>query len=171
MFFKLTIAAAALSIATLVSAQTAEPKNAKDHAAAAQESSKSGKLFDELAKLDSELFDAAFVACDQKKYEAFFTDDVEFYHDLTGAKYGAAVRKLGPCPKEKGLSRVLNRASLQVFPVKGYGAIQNGDHSFVQNGSKTVEVAHFTHLWRQTEKGWQIARVLSFGHEQQPPTN
>jgi hypothetical protein len=170
MFLKLTTALVALTFSSVVLAQNELPKNDKNeqqHITSGQDSSRSGKLFDELAKLDAQLFEAAFISCDQKKYELFFTEDVEFYHDLAGAKFGSAVRTLGPCPKDKGLSRILDRASLQVFPVEGYGAIQSGNHSFVQKGSKTVEVAHFVHLWRRTDKGWHIARVLSFGHKQQ----
>lgn len=169
MTLKSSIAIIALLFSSLAFSQTAITGSEKQLLATAQDSSRAGKLFDELARLDSELFNAAFVSCDQKKFEVFFTEDAEFYHDLAGAKFGPAVRTLGPCPKDKGLSRVLNRASVQVFPVEGYGAIQTGDHTFVQNGSKTVEVAHFVHLWRHTENGWKIARVLSFGHEQVAP--
>jgi hypothetical protein len=167
MSLKLSIAIIILLFNSLAFSQTVVPSDGKKTVTPVQDSSRSGKLFDELAKLDSELFDAAFVSCDQKKFEVFFTEDAEFYHDLAGAKFGPAVRKLGPCPKDKGLSRVLNQASVQVFPVEGYGAIQTGDHTFVQNGSKTVEVAHFVHLWRHTENGWKIARILSFGHQQE----
>lgn len=167
MFLKLLIVIVALAFSALAFSEAALPPNGKAPTPLANDTPESGNLFDELVRLDAELFDAAFVSCDQKKYEAFFTDDVEFYHDLAGAKFGDAVKKLGPCPKDKGLSRILNLASVEVFPVEGYGAIQTGKHTFVQKGSSTIEVAQFVHLWRHTEKGWKIARVMSFGHEQQ----
>lgn len=166
---KSSIVTIALLLSSLIFSQAVISSNEKDPLPRTKEPSRSGKIFDELSKLDSELFDAAFVSCDQKKFEVFFTDDAEFYHDLAGVKFGPAVKKLGLCPKDKGLRRVLNRASVQVFPVEGYGAIQTGDHTFVQNGRKTVEGAHFVHLWRHTENGWKIARIFSFGHEQEIP--
>lgn len=167
MQFKLFCAIAALTSSALAFSDAALPPNGKTPTPLANDTPDSGNLFNELMRLDAELFDAAFVSCDQKKYEAFFTDDVEFYHDLAGARFGDAVKKLGPCPRDKGLSRILNQASVEVFPVEGYGAIQTGKHTFVQKGSKTIEIAQFVHLWRNTEDGWKIARVMSFGHEQQ----
>jgi hypothetical protein len=32
------------------------------------------------------MFDAFFVKCDTQKTMSFFTDDLEFYHDITGLK-------------------------------------------------------------------------------------
>jgi hypothetical protein len=169
MQLKLSCAIVALAFSALAFSETPLQPNAKASTPLANDTPESGNLFNELIRLDAELFDAAFVSCDQKKYESFFTNDVEFYHDLAGAKFGDAVKKLGPCPADKGLSRILNQASVEVFPVEGYGAIQTRRHTFVQKGSKTIEVAQFVHLWRSTEKGWKLARVMSFGHEQQSP--
>ena len=54
----------------------------------AQEMTRSGQLFDALAAMDKELFDAAFVNCDSSRFRALFTDDAEFYHDRTGLAAG-----------------------------------------------------------------------------------
>lgn len=166
MLAKLLILTLGWGLAVTVFAEPKMPGKQTQQPVKVQDLSRAGALFDELAKLDAELFDAAFISCDPKKFAQLFTDDAEFYHDLAGAKFGPEVRTLGPCPKDKGLSRLLNRGSVQVFAVEGYGAIQTGEHSFVQHGSKTIEVAHFVHLWRKTANGWKMARILSFGHQQ-----
>ena len=60
----------------------------------AQDTVGSGPLFDELARMDKELFEAAFVTCDANRFRALFTDDAEFYHDRTGAAVGEAARTM-----------------------------------------------------------------------------
>src|SRR5580698_3558507 len=42
-----------------------------------------------IATLDAAVFDA-YNRCDLKKFESFFTDDVEFYHDQGGLTRGGA---------------------------------------------------------------------------------
>jgi Domain of unknown function (DUF4440) len=76
-----------------------------------------------LAALDAALFDS-YNRCDLKKFESFFVDDVEFYHDQGGVTLGKAaltesVRKniCGQTTREL--------VSMQVFYMKGYGALEN----------------------------------------------
>ena len=118
----------------------------------AQESVRSGPLFDELAQMDKELFEAAFVTCNAEKFRALFTDDAEFYHDRTGAAVGESVRTLKSCPRDNGVTRTLVPNSVEVYPMQGYGAIQIGRHVFVRKGEPGAEVAKFVHLWKR-EKG------------------
>jgi Domain of unknown function (DUF4440) len=54
--------------------------------------------------------------------------------------------------------------SLEVYPIKNYGAVQIGRHLFTRQGEQGSEVAKFVHLWHKTEGGWRLARVLSFDH-------
>lgn len=130
----------------------------------AQESARSGQLFDELARMDGELFQAAFVTCDAAKFRALFTDDAEFYHDRTGASFGDAARTMKSCPRDDGVTRTLVPGSLEVYPMQGYGAIQIGRHVFARKGEPGSEVAQFVHLWKREGGGWRLARVLSFDH-------
>ena len=130
----------------------------------AQDTARSGQLFDELARMDAELFDAAFVACDADRFRAIFTADAEFYHDRTGAEVGEAVRTLKSCPRDNGVTRSLVPGSVEVYPMKGYGAIQMGRHVFARKGEPGSEVAKFVHLWKQEHGAWRLARVLSFDH-------
>lgn len=125
----------------------------------------SGPLYAELARMDSLLFHTAFVSCDAETFPDFFTEDAEFYHDLGGASFGEAVRTLKDCPRERGVQRVLVQGSLEVYPMNGYGAIQMGEHRFVEAGAETSTIARFVHLWRHEDGLWRIARVLSFEHK------
>lgn len=130
----------------------------------AQDTVRSGPLFDELARMDEELFEAAFVTCDANKFRALFTDDAEFYHDRTGAAVGEAVRTMKSCPRDNGVTRTLVPGSLEVYPMQGYGAIQIGRHVFARKGESGSEFAKFVHLWKRENGVWRLARVLSFDH-------
>lgn len=131
---------------------------------AADESNQAGPLFDELAGMDSALFEAAFVSCSAERFRAIFTDDAEFYHDRTGASVGEAVKTLKSCPREAGVTRTLVPGSLEVYPMQGYGAVQIGRHVFARRGEPGSEVARFVHLWKRDADGWKLARVLSSDH-------
>lgn len=130
----------------------------------AEDSSRSGRVYEELARMDRELFDAAFVSCDQAKFGSMFTDDAEFYHDRTGASYGESVKQLRSCPRDDGVKRTLVSGSLEVYPIKDFGAIQMGRHIFTREGEQGAEIAKFVHLWRRSEGNWRLARVMSFDH-------
>ncbi len=133
----------------------------------AQDGVRSGPLFDALARMDEELFDAAFVNCDASRFRALFTDDAEFYHDRTGLAAGEAARTLKSCPRDNGVTRTLIPGSLEVYPMHGYGAVQMGRHVFAKKGEPGSEVAKFVHLWKQEDGVWRLARVLSFDHKPQ----
>lgn len=135
----------------------------------AQDGAQAGSLHDELARMDAELFDAAFVACDAARFRAIFTEDAEFYHDRTGASTGEAVRTLKSCPRDNGVTRTLVPGSLEVYPMQGYGAIQIGRHLFARRGEPGAEAAKFVHLWKREPGGWRLARVLSFDHRPADP--
>jgi Domain of unknown function (DUF4440) len=96
------------------------------------------KSQDELNKvvtsLDAALFDS-YNRCDLEKFATFFTDDVEFYHDQGGVTLGkeeltASIKK-NICGK---VTRELVPASLQVYYMKGYGAVETGVHRFHHPG-------------------------------------
>jgi len=132
--------------------------------ASAQETPRSGRLYDELAAMDRELFNAAFVDCDAAKFKSLFIEGAEFYHDRDGAKYGEDVTRLNGCPRDEGVTRTLEEGSLEVYPIKDFGAVQLGRHTFTKTGEEGVTIAQFVHLWRHSEGRWRLARVLSFDH-------
>ena len=130
---------------------------------------RAGPLFDELAHLDGLLFEASFVSCDAAKANAFFTEDVEFYHDRDGLSTGEQVREntrrlTASCPAKRGIVRTLVPGSLRVYPIQGYGAMQVGVHRFDERGAATSTVAQFISLWRRQDGQWRLARVVSFDH-------
>lgn len=130
----------------------------------------SGPLFDELAEMDRIVFHNAFVECDADKFRALFTEDAEFYHDKAGPTFGEKARTLNGCPKNDGVQRVLVEDSLRVYPMAGYGAIQTGEHWFVEEGASTSTLAKFVTLWKRVDGTWKMARVLSFDHVSHPKT-
>lgn len=132
--------------------------------ASAQETPRSGRLYDELAAMDRELFDAAFVDCDEAKFKALFTEGAEFYHDRDGAKYGDDATQMGGCPRDRGVKRTLEEGSLEVYPIKDFGAVQLGRHTFTKTGEEGATIAQFVHLWKHSNGRWRLARVLSFDH-------
>jgi hypothetical protein len=128
-----------------------------------------GALYDELARVDSVLFDAAFVSCNLPSLDTLLAPDIEFVHDQSGFQSGDEVRATfrqltDNCPGHRGVTRELVPGSLRVFPIHNYGAVQTGSHRFVTRGASSVTVAHFVHLWHHVDAGWVLARVLSFDH-------
>ena len=125
------------------------------------------ELLRTVAALDSALFDA-YNQCDLEKFGAFFIDDVEFYHDQSGVSHGReevieAVRK-NICGKVR---RELVPGTLEVYPMRGYGAVEMGMHRFHQpkvDPNKPVGEAKFMHLWQNKDSVWRITRVISYDH-------
>lgn len=141
--------------------------------AQAADPSQDGALYLALVRADSLLFDASYVTCDTARVNALLTDDVEFYHDLTGARRGAEVRAdfarlVQNCPRVKGVRRELVPASVHVYPLPGFGAVETGEHRFVERGAAAVVTARFVHVWRQDADGWRAARLVSFDHHTSP---
>ncbi len=57
---------------------------------------------------------------------------------------------------------------MKVFPLNNYGAIETGVHRFyaVSKGKPNTltEVAQFTHVWKEENGQFRLARVLSYDH-------
>jgi ketosteroid isomerase-like protein len=119
--------------------------------------------------LDTKLF-AAYNTCDLNTLGAMVADDLEFYHDKNGLMTGQAafvdsIQKY-ICGKVK---RALVPGTLEVHPLKGYGAVEIGTHTFCQTDSKgnctsPAGPARFVQLWQQTGDTWKLTRVISFDH-------
>lgn len=88
---------------------------------AGSDPSRSGALYDELARMDSVLFDAAFVTCSAPKVNSLFRDDIEFYHDQTGLSAGEKARAdfrrlLRTAPAATGSSGSWWKTACRCFP-------------------------------------------------------
>lgn len=125
------------------------------------------ELFRTIAALDTALFDA-FNRCDLEKFGALFAEDVEFYHDQGGVQRSrqSVVEsvKNNICGK---VSRELVPGTLEVYPMKGFGAVEIGVHRFHHPGRDDVEPvgeAKFIHLWENKDGAWRITRVISYDH-------
>ena len=125
------------------------------------------ELFARLSTLDGELFDA-YNKCELDKFEKFFSESVEFFHDKGGvtnsSKSVAEAVRANVCGKVR---RELIPGSMEVYPIPGYGAIQTGSHRFYNRQSGVEETgppAKFLHIWQNTDGVWKLTRVVSYAH-------
>jgi hypothetical protein len=87
----------------------------------------SGPLFDQLAPLDAQVFDA-FNRCEQpgqlERHAGFFAEGVEFYHDQGGVTWSRAEMIANTQKHVCGkFRRELVPGSLRVYPLKDFGAL------------------------------------------------
>lgn len=124
-------------------------------------------LYEQIAALDKALFDA-YNARDLDKLLSFFSEDLEFYHDLTGLTTYEQNRQefQALMVKPTAPHRELVPGSLEVYPVKGYGAMEIGAHRFchLENGIQDCGTFKFAMVWQQQGGAWKVTRVLSYGH-------
>lgn len=125
------------------------------------------KIYNEIAQADSILFDA-FNKHDLSKFRLLFTEDLEFYHDLGGfSLYKQTMESFNSLfNQNNGMRRELVKGSLEVYPIKNYGAIEVGVHIFyhIENGKQIEGKFKFVHVWKNENGQWKISRVISYGH-------
>lgn len=129
----------------------------------------SDSLYQTIAKLDTTLFDA-YNHCELDKLGSMVSDDLEFYHDQTGLAVGKQSLidgvKNNICGK---VHRELEPGSLEVYPLKGYGAVEIGIHRFSHpNEPGNMGEAKFVHIWQLKDGVWKVTRVISFNHNALP---
>jgi hypothetical protein len=124
-------------------------------------------LYDIIAHMDSVLFNA-YNTHDIEKIKTLFTSDLEFYHDKGGlTNYVENMESFkNNFEKNNGLHRELVPGSLEVYPVKDFGAMEIGSHKFCheENGKQDCGTFKFAMIWKKTNEGWKISRVISYGH-------
>lgn len=126
---------------------------------------------------DAEMFALVFERCDSARMRALLAPDFEMYHDRDGVVARSAADFMAGyeanCarwrePNAWRSRRELVASTLNVHPVPGYGAIEDGEHVFYErqgNGpERLVGRARFTQLWRLTPDGWRLSRVFSYAH-------
>jgi ketosteroid isomerase-like protein len=128
------------------------------------------ELHDQIAALDSAMFDA-FNNCNLDKVASFFTEDVEFYHEKSGLITTRlsvfATMKTNLCSENSNrVRRELIKNTLEVTPINNYGAVQTGEHRFylTQKGQKEKldGIGKFVQIWQRKDGEWKISRVISF---------
>lgn len=124
-------------------------------------------LFKQITNLDSILFDA-FNNQRMDIFKPMFTNDLEWFQDNEGLiSYETVFKNFGNSfKKEFKLSRKLVPGSLEVYPLKDYGAMEIGLHQFrhIENGKEEVGTFKFLMIWKQEKDIWKISRVVSYNH-------
>lgn len=110
---------------------------------------------------------ARFNAHNADALMSLFTSDVEFYHDVQGLQdykaVSAGFHGLFASGSDIRRERV---GTLEVYPLRDYGAIEVGEHRFCHTEGTRQECGtfQFVQVWRLGSSGWKIARVVSYGH-------
>ncbi len=124
-------------------------------------------LLDEIRRQDTAMFDA-FNRHDLDAVMATFSEKLEFYHDTGGLQSYSDVRNgfRTIFARNDGIRRELVKGSLDVYPIKGYGAIELGAHRFchVEQGREDCGTFRFLHVWQKDGQTWKVTRVVSYGH-------
>ncbi|HVA54533.1 MAG TPA: nuclear transport factor 2 family protein [Gammaproteobacteria bacterium] len=126
-------------------------------------------LYNTVAALDTAVFDS-FNKCSSpeqlKIHASYFAPDVEFYHDTGGVTWTRQDMLANTAKNACGhYRRALVPGTLKVFPIKDYGAIEQGVHRFCQIKTGACEgMADFIIIWTNQGGDWKITRVLSYGH-------
>jgi hypothetical protein len=127
------------------------------------------ELTKKIASMDSILF-YAFNTCDVNLSKSLFTEDLEFYHDAGGlTNYAQNVNSIVQrCSRETKVRRELVKGSLEVFPIKDFGAMEIGSHRFYYTEKGQAEkldgTFKFVHIWKNVNGDWKISRVISYDH-------
>jgi hypothetical protein len=93
-----------------------------------------------------------------------YSEDLEFFHDIGGLSTSKekllVALKNNICGK---VTRTLIEGSIEVYPIKDYGAIEIGYHAF--NDKRTPENkskgSRFIIIWKKTDENWTVTRVIS----------
>jgi len=129
------------------------------------------ELYKTVASLDAALFDA-YNKCDLDKLGSMAAEDLEFYHDQTGLALGRQSLvdgvKNNICGK---VHRELVAGTLEVYPKKGYGAVEICIHRFTHPNDPEAGPggeAKSIMLWQLKDGSWKLTRVISFDHHSLP---
>ncbi len=121
------------------------------------------EIYDTIVAKDKEYFDA-YNACDMKKQASMYAEDLEFYHDkggLSTSKQDVLTSiENNICGK---VTRTLVEGSIEVYPIKDYGAVQIGYHKFYNNQEPNAESkpVKFILIWKNEGEKWLISKVIS----------
>lgn len=127
----------------------------------------SQELYKEIENSDTLIFNA-FNTQNFVLFKSMFTDDLEWFQDNGGLLSHETVFKNfeNMFKNENKLSRKLVKGSLEVHPIKDYGAIEIGIHEFrhFENGKEEIGTFKFVMIWKKIDNQWKISRVISYDH-------
>jgi hypothetical protein len=120
-------------------------------------------LYQTVMYLDSVYF-IAYNTCDIATQARMYSDSIEFYHDKGGLSTSKSdlleALKKNICGK---VTRELVKGSVEVYPIKDYGAIEIGWHKFHNNQEPNApsNPGRFVITWQYKNGEWKISRVIS----------
>jgi len=127
----------------------------------------SKELFLTISQRDSILFEA-FNSRNLEKLKTFFDEKIEIYQDNIGVRdYSQTVEAFSGLFKQNYiLKRELVKGSLEIYPIKNYGAIETGKHTFchIENGKLICGTFKFVHIWENKNGEWKITRIITYDH-------
>ncbi len=148
-------------------AGAAEPAPAGNTAVTTPPPTDPAALRELVTGLDRAMFDA-YNAHDVARLMALFAPGLEFFHDTGGlAGYEAAQGGFTQVfANNPDIRRDLVPGTLQVYPIKDYGAIEIGAHRFchTEDGKADCGTFQFLQVWHYDDGRWQVSRVVSYGH-------
>jgi hypothetical protein len=158
-------AIAILAFACTTAKKTAESNHFHNYSPVSKE------LYDTIAHWDSVFFNS-FNSRNLDKLKTLLSENLEFYHDLGGVtnydQNAEAFRKT--FDSDRKIRRELVESTLEVYPIKDYGAVETGTHRFyaTEKGQeeKLSSEAKFVHVWQKKDGEWKISRIISYGHQE-----
>lgn len=122
-------------------------------------------LYETIVTLDSAFF-GAYNTCDVnlEKYSSFYSENIEFFHDKGGFMNSkeeiVSATKKNVCGK---VTRELVKGSIEVYPIKDYGAVEIGFHKFQnkEEPNSISKIGRFTIIWKKENSEWKITKVIS----------
>jgi ketosteroid isomerase-like protein len=121
------------------------------------------ELYNEIVRMDS-TWEDSYNHCKMDVQDQLFSDDIEFFHDqgglLTSKLRLIEAYKKNICGK---VTRELLKGSIEVYPIKDYGAVEIGYHRFhsINDTGPDSKYARFVHIWKKENGTWKITRVIS----------
>ena len=121
------------------------------------------ELYNTIVALDKQFFDA-YNTCDSKVQSELISEDIEFFHDKGGLSTSKTqimeAMKNNICGK---VTRTLIDGTIEVYPIKGYGAVQMGMHKFFNNQEPTAKSipSKFITIWKNDNGNWTMTRIIS----------
>ncbi len=121
------------------------------------------EVYDMIVAMDKEYFDA-YNTCNMEKQASLYAENLEFFHDKGGLNTSKqeilnSIEK-NICGK---VTRTLIEGSIEVYPIKDYGAVEIGYHKFYNNQEPDAESkpSKFIMVWKKEQETWLITKVIS----------
>jgi hypothetical protein len=125
-------------------------------------------LYDTIYYQDSILFNA-FNDRNFERFKTFFASNLEVFQDNIGIRlFDQSMEAFrGIFSGDYILTRHLVKGSLEVYPIKNYGAIETGSHTFChsENGKSDCGTFKFVHIWELQNGRWKITRIITYDHK------